>query len=69
LGLRLRVFPLEDNGQFGDGLLFPPGHGVVIKLMFGGDLSNRLGFFECFQGDLSLESGTKLFSHGRWYPP
>jgi hypothetical protein len=69
LDVRLRIFALEDDGQFGDGFLFPLGDQVWVKLMLGSNLGDGLGFFERFQDDLGLESSGILFSHGRWFPP
>jgi len=71
----LRVFALEDDGQFSDGFLLSLGPQVRMELMVGGDLGDSLGFFKSFQDDLGLESSRILFScvinvaHGRWCPP
>ena len=69
LKVRLRIFALEDDGQFSDGFLLSLGPQVRMDLMVGGDLGDSLGFFQGFQDDLGLESSRILFSHGRWCPP
>ena len=62
LSLSLRVFALEDNGQFGNGFLLPFGHQVRVKLMLGCQLGDGLGFAQGFQDNLSLENCRILFS-------
>jgi hypothetical protein len=62
LGLSLRVFTLEDDGQFGDGFLLPFGHQVRVKLVFGSNLGNGFGFAQGFQDNVGLESCRILLS-------
>lgn len=64
LRLSLRVFTLEDDGQFGDGLLLPLGHQVRMKLMLGSQLGDGLSFAQSFQDDLGLE-GRRILLSGR----